>query len=117
MQFTVSPGMQDFEGGIRSRDRQHGDPFPLPYKHRNLMKASVMDADSHLHTQLMNEAVKSVNGLASATLNSRRALRHDRSPCPSLRPTKVQEAMLQDMSNRLDFFVENHHTMSEETAL
>ena len=111
------PGMQEFEGGVRSRDRKHGDPFPLPRPYRNSSQAPKMDAAEAMHSQLMDEAVKAVNGLASATMNSRRALRHDRSPCPTLRPTRVQEAMLTDMGDRLQYFVNNHVDMSEEKAL
>ena len=111
------PGMQEFEGGVRSRDRRHGDPFPLPRPYRNSSQATKMDAATHMHSQLMDEAVKAVNGLASATMNSRRALRHDRSPCPTLRPTRVQDAMLTDMGDRLQFFVDYHHNMLEEKAL
>lgn len=111
------PHLHEFEGGVRSRDRRHGDPFPLPRPYRNSHETARDEPGTVSHSRLMDEAVRAVNGLASASLNSRRALRHDRSPCPSLKPTAVQKAMLEDMGTRLNFFVEHHCPMDEEKAL
>lgn len=111
------PVVHEFEGGVRSRDRRHGDPFPLPRPYRNSTSRTHDETGANLHSRLLDEAVKAVNGLASASMNSRRALRHDRSPCPSLNPTAVQKAMLDDMGGRLQFFVDHHTPMDEEQAL
>ena len=43
-----------------SRDRRHGDPFPLPLQAMNSVDP---EPGIQLRLQLMNEAVKSVNGI------------------------------------------------------
>ena len=65
----------------------------------------------------MDEVVKAVNGLASASLNSKPELRHDRSPDPSLGTTALQEAMLRDMQFRLWDFVDSKCDFDETEAL
>lgn len=107
----------EYGGGVQSRDRHHGDPFPLPSFVSNSMGDGDNDASFSLRKRLMNEAVKSVNGLASASLNARKALRHDHSPSPELKPTEVQRVMLDDMVRRIDRFVAEPSTMSEDEAL
>ena len=114
----LAPNMhEDFGGGVRSRDRHHGDPFPLPSFTSNSMGEGDNDTSFSLRKRLMNEAVKSVNGLASASLNARKALRHDHSPSPELKPTEVQRVMLEDMMRRIDRFVADPPLLSEDEAL
>jgi hypothetical protein len=66
---------------------------------------------------LVNEAVFSANGLAGATSNSRNQLGHDRAPSPNLKPTHVQHAILQGLTDRVLRAGPMPDGMSEETAL
>ena len=120
--YVQSPDLHGFlEGGIRARDRRHGDPFPLPrpkqFSPVNEFAEDPERIKHSLHLRLMDEAVKAVNGLASASLNSKRELRHDRSPDPSLGTTAVQDAMLRDMQVRLQDFVDSKCDFDENEAL
>ena len=92
-----------------SRDRRHGDPFPLPFVHSN-----GIDRFTHKHavgsddltlpnfecslTRLVNEGVWSLNALATATLQD------DTHQQPSTRVlplTAVQKWMINDISERV----------------
>lgn len=118
---NMAPDLQvEVEDGVVSRDRRHGDPFPLPLLKNSDSFHPGLDKNSSslgLHKRLVNEAVKSVNVLASATLNSRKSLKHDRSPCPGRGPTFVQQSMLADMQTRIRNFLDHEPTVSDEESL
>lgn len=109
------------EDGILSLDRCHGDPFPLP----KILKDTAMhdpdvlrdEALLGMRARLVNEAVKSVNVLASATMNSRKAMKFDRSPCPGRGPTLVQQAFLADMQARIDRVLEHEPDCTDDESL
>ncbi|CAK0831794.1 unnamed protein product [Prorocentrum cordatum] len=86
-------------GGIRSRDRRHGDPFPLPCDPSGLGSAC-----SSARQRQVFDAVRALNQLAAANVNSRRAQGHDRAPEGHLRPTAVQQWMIQNILDSRDHY-------------
>ena len=94
-----------------SRDRRHGDPFPLPLQAMNSVDP---EPGIQLRLQLMNEAVKSVNGLAGSMMNSRKYPKRSHG---SWSPTFVQQVVLKDMEERVSKFACCPLEMREEDAL
>ena len=85
--------------GVPARDRRHGDPFPLPSP--RLVAGPEGWAPSRQRHRRVLAAVHSLNSLAAATLNSRRALGHDNAPQARLGPTAVQTRMLEMIQQRV----------------
>ncbi|CAE8674891.1 unnamed protein product [Polarella glacialis] len=79
--------------GVRARDRRHGDPFPLPVpsSHSALFRA----ADTG--QRQVFEAFQSLNALAGPTLKSASAQQHSLPPSAGLKPTSVQQWMMDDL--------------------
>ncbi|CAK0814975.1 unnamed protein product [Prorocentrum cordatum] len=99
-------------GGIRSRDRRHGDPFPLPCD-----PGGLGDACDAARLQQVFDSVRALNQLAAANLNSRRAQGHDLPPEGHLRPTAVQRWMLQNVARRVEAYGARPTDLTEESSL
>ncbi|CAK0853410.1 unnamed protein product, partial [Prorocentrum cordatum] len=99
-------------GGIRSRDRRHGDPFPLPCDPAGLGAA----CDAARLRQVF-DSVRALDQLAAANLNSRRAQGHDLPPEGHLRPTAVQRWVLQNVARRVEAYGACPTDLTEESSL
>ena len=100
-QFVGGTGTVDRDHPyIVSRDRKHGDPFPLPRLDKDFAFAEDFNFDlrgrSSLHLQLVNEAIRSANGLAGVCMRAK----HSALSFPAAsrkRPTSVQVTMINDL--------------------
>ncbi|CAK0863104.1 unnamed protein product, partial [Prorocentrum cordatum] len=99
-------------GGIRSRDRRHGDPFPLPCDPAGLGTA----CDAARLRQVF-DSVRALNQLPAANLNSRRARGHDLPPEGHFRATAVQRWMLQNVARRVEAYGACPTDLTEESSL
>lgn len=104
-QFVGGTGTVDRDHPyIVSRDRKHGDPFPLPRLDKDFAFAEDFNFDlrglSSLHLQLVNEAIRSANGLAGVCMRAK----HSALSFPAAsrkRPTSVQVTMINDLVARI----------------
>lgn len=99
-------------GGVRVRDRRHGDPFPLPISH----VWENFDCMSERRTLAVG-AARSLNQLAAANLNSSRAQGHAEPIRPELRPTAVQAWMVCNLIRRVASYGARPADLSEESSL
>ncbi|CAE8642006.1 unnamed protein product [Polarella glacialis] len=99
--------------GVRARDRRHGDPFPLPVpsSHSALFRAA------NTGQRQVFEALHSLNALAGPTLKSASAQQHSLPPSACLKPTSVQQWMMDDVVERISRHGEQPADLSEESSL
>ncbi|CAE8612690.1 unnamed protein product, partial [Polarella glacialis] len=99
--------------GVRARDRRHGDPFPLPVpsSHSALFRAA------NTGQRQVFEAFHSLNALAGPTLKSASAQQHSLPPSAGLKPTSVQQWMMDDVVERISRHGEQPADLSEESSL
>lgn len=103
-QFVGGTGTVDRDHPYISRDRKHGDPFPLPRLDKDFAFTEDFNFDlrglSSLHLQLVNEAIRSANGLAGVCMRAK----HSALSFPAAsrkRPTSVQVTMINDLVARI----------------
>ncbi|CAE8715533.1 unnamed protein product [Polarella glacialis] len=99
--------------GVRARDRRHGDPFPLPVpsSHSALFRAA------NTGQRQVFEAFLSLNALAGPTLKSASAQQHSLPPSAGLKPTSVQQWMMDDVVERISRHGSQPADLSEESSL
>ncbi|CAE8638853.1 unnamed protein product, partial [Polarella glacialis] len=99
--------------GVRARDRRHGDPFPLPVpsSHSALFRAA------NTGQRQVFEAFHSLNALAGPTLKSASAQQHSLPPSADLKPTSVQQWMMDDVVERISRHGSQPADLSEESSL
>ncbi|CAE8678756.1 unnamed protein product, partial [Polarella glacialis] len=99
--------------GVRARDRKHGDPFPLPVpsSHSALFRAA------NTGQRQVFEAFLSLNALAGPTLKSASAQQHSLPPSACLKPTSVQQWMMDDVVERISRHGSQPADLSEESSL
>ncbi|CAE8600432.1 unnamed protein product, partial [Polarella glacialis] len=99
--------------GVRARDRRHGDPFPLPVpsSHSALFRAA------NTGQRQVFEAFRSLNALAGPTFKSASAQQHSLPPSAGLKPTSVQQWMMDDVVERISRHGEQPADLSEESSL
>ena len=100
-----------------SRDRKHGDPFPLPLVDQKFIDQHMPDFVSPWRLQLANEAVKSANALAGAHMKATRALHSIHAPRTQRPRTAVQIEMTLDILKRLDTLPPPETGCNEEQCL
>lgn len=103
-----------------SRDRKHGDPFPLPRLHKEFAHADDFNFDlqglSLRHLQLVNEAVRSANALAGACMKADRSA-PEFPAYPSKRLTAVQVSIINDLVARVSTVGQPPEGLREDDAL
>ena len=109
------PSRLNVSAGVPARVRRHGDPFPLP---QPLLDAGPgAGGEQRSRHRRVCGAVHSLNALAAATTNSRRALGHDRAPQERLLPSTVQREMLHSINRRVGAFGERPLDLHGNSAL
>lgn len=114
--------VQFMEGDLLhiSRDRKHGDPFPLPRLHKEFAHADDFNFDlqglSLRHLQLVNEAVRSANALAGACMKADRSA-PEFPAYPSKRLTAVQVSIINDLVARVSTVGQPPEGLREDDAL
>ncbi|CAE8613579.1 unnamed protein product [Polarella glacialis] len=99
--------------GVPARDRRHGDPFPLPVPSP---QSAPSRAASTSQRQVF-EALQSLNALAGPTRKSACAQKHSSPPSASLKPTSVQQWMMDDVAERISRHGDQPADLSEESSL
>lgn len=103
-----------------SRDRKHGDPFPLPVLRTDnpIYRGLTFDMSGlpNSHLRLVNEAIRSANALAGACMNAEKACNTSLAQA-GWEPTSVQSGILSDLVARLSDVGEPPEGLREEDAL
>eukprot|EP00438_Fugacium_kawagutii_P013878 Skav219717 [mRNA] locus=scaffold301:32634:35210:+ [translate_table: standard] len=104
------------EGAV-SRDRRHGDPFPLPLVDQEFIDRHELGRDFQpWHLRLANEAVKSANALAGAHMRANYAQSAFRAKAPDGR-TSIQVEMTKDILEKLSHLPPPASDATEEGSL
>ena len=96
-------------GDLASRDRRHGDPFPLPCSVQSLRAATLGTAGTggtltHASSTRLRQGygqVRAVNHLAASSTKSRMSLGASHPPQTSPSPTAAQSWMLSSINRRV----------------
>eukprot|EP00438_Fugacium_kawagutii_P014873 Skav225062 [mRNA] locus=scaffold2293:21259:24786:- [translate_table: standard] len=104
--------------GTMSRDRRHGDPFPLPLIDDEFMELHGCDQGLQpMHLRLANEAVKSANALAGAHMRVTRNPSTLRAPRAPDGRTAIQVEMTKDILEKVAQIPSPPDDMTEEGCL
>ena len=103
---TPAFAWSDFGIRYRPKDRNHGEPFPLPRLSRSGRKeeSSVRELK-----QRVDGSLKALNDLASAPF--------DAALCPELPLTQSQKWILDDVRRRVSYYGPQPSEMDEQSAL